>query len=300
MAERKVRIIGVPLDLGQSRRGVDMGPSAIRAAGLSSRLRTLGHEVRDDGDIAVGMPENRAMGDHQARYAAEIAKVCGRLASRVEAVLQQGGTPLILGGDHSLGIGALAGAARGAGPLGLLWLDAHADINTPATSASGNIHGMPLAYCFGLAQGRLAKVIGDAPVMDPENAVIIGLRDVDPEERKNLALSCIHSLTMRHIDERGMRGAMEQALGWASEGVNGIHVSLDMDVIDPREAPGVGTPRRGGLTYREAHLAMEMIADSGLLRSMDIVEVNPILDQENRTADLAVELALSAFGLRIA
>jgi arginase len=159
---------------------------------------------------------------------------------------------------------------------------------------------MPLAYCFGLAQGRLSKLVGDRPVMNPQNAVIIGLRDVDPEERKNLALSGIHWLTMRHIDERGMRGAMEMAVGWAAQEVDGIHVSLDMDVIDPREAPGVGTPRRGGLTYREAHLAMEMVADSGLLRSMDIVEVNPILDQENRTADLAVELALSAFGLKIA
>ena len=277
-----------------------MGPSAIRAAGLASRLRELGHEVDVDGDIAVGIPEKRAMGDRRARYATEIAKVCGRLANRVAAVLQQEGTPLILGGDHSLAIGALAGCARGSVPFGLLWLDAHADINTPATSASGNVHGMPLAYCFGLAQGRLAKVIGDAPVMNPENAVIVGLRDVDTGERKNLALSGIHWLTMRHIDERGMRGVMEQALGWASRGVNGIHVSLDMDVIDPGEAPGVGTPRRGGLTYREAHLAMEMIADSGLLRSMDIVEVNPILDQQNRTADLAVELALSAFGQKIA
>jgi arginase len=300
MPARKVRIIGVPLDLGQSRRGVDMGPSAIRAAGLSSRLRQLGHEVRDDGDIAVGIPENRTVGDEKARYAGEIAKVCERLSKRVEAILQQAWTPLILGGDHSLAIGALAGCARGPGSLGLLWLDAHADINTPATSASGNVHGMPLAFCFGLAGGRLAKVVGNAPVMNPQNAVIVGLRDVDPGERANLALSGIHWLTMRHIDERGMRGVMEQALGWASQGVTGIHVSLDMDVIDPRDAPGVGTPRRGGLTYREAHLAMEMIADSGVLRSMDIVEVNPILDQENRTADLAVELALSAFGQRIA
>jgi len=295
MSPRKVRIVGVPLDLGQNRRGVDMGPSAIRAAGLSNRLRKLGHEVRDDGDMTVGMPENRAVGSHGARYATEIAKVCERLAGRVEKLLKDDWTPLILGGDHSLAIGSLAGAARGS-RIGLLWFDAHADINTPETSSSGNVHGMPLAYCFGLAKGRLARVVGDAPIVRPDNAVIIGLRDVDPGERGNLAESGIRSLTMRNIDENGMRETMKQALDWASIEVDGIHLSIDMDVMDPSESPGVGTPRRGGLTYREAHLAMEMIDDSGLLRSVDIVEVNPILDQANRTADLAVELALSAFG----
>lgn len=298
MSSRKVRILGVPLDLGQNRRGVDMGPSAIRAAGLSSGLGDLGHQVRDDGDIAVGMPENRAVGRRNARYATEIAKVCERLAPRVESLLSDGWTPLILGGDHSLAIGTLTGSARGQ-QIGLLWFDAHADINTPETSESGNVHGMPLAYFFGLAQGRLGRIAGDIQPMRPGNAVLIGLRDVDPHERSNLRIAGVHALTMRDVDERGMRAVMQQALEAASRETDGIHVSLDMDVVDPAEAPGVGTPRRGGLTYREAHLAMEMVADSGLLRSMDVVEVNPILDERNRTADLAVELVLSAFGQKI-
>ncbi len=299
MTTRKIRIVGVPLDLGQSRRGVDMGPSAIRAARLSSRLRSLGHDVRDDGDVTVGIPETRAVGNKDARYATEIAKVCERLAARVENMLGEGWTPLVLGGDHSLAIGSTAGSARGA-RIGLLWFDAHADINTPHTTPSGNVHGMPLAYCLGLAKGRLARVAGERPAFQAANATLIGLRDVDIAERESLKSSGVHWLTMREIDEQGMRGAMQQALAWSTQGVDGIHVSLDMDVMDPSEAPGVGTPRRGGLTYREAHLAMEMIADSGLLRSMEVVEVNPILDNANRTADLAVEMVLSALGARIA
>ncbi len=275
-----------------------MGPSAIRAAGLSSGLGKLGYELRDDGDLAVGIPENRAVGRQDARYAVEIAKVCERLAHRVESFLSEGWTPLVLGGDHSLAVGTLAGAARGR-RIGLLWFDAHADINTPETSVSGNIHGMPLAYFFGLAHGRLQRVAADVPLIRPDNATLVGLRDVDPNERNNLRIAGVHVLTMRDVDERGLRRVMEQALEWASRETDGIHVSLDMDVVDPAEAPGVGTPRRGGLTYREAHLAMEMVADSGLLRSMDVVEVNPILDQANRTADLAVELILSAFGQKI-
>ena len=299
MRSRKIRILGVPLDLGQNRRGVDMGPSAIRAAGLLHRLANLGCSVRDEGDLSVGIPENRAVGRANARYATEIAKVCERLADRVEGFLSDGWTPLILGGDHSLAVGSLTGAGRGR-QTGLLWFDAHADINTPETSASGNIHGMPLAHFFGLANGRLARVAGDVPPIRPENAVLIGLRDVDQGERDNLRRSGVRVLTMRDIDERGLPQVMEQALLWASSGTDGIHVSIDMDVVDPVDAPGVGTPQRGGLTYREAHLAMEMIADSGLLLSMDLVEVNPILDEINRTAELAVELALSAFGQRIA
>lgn len=298
MASRKVRILGVPLDLGQSRRGVDMGPSAIRAAGLSSGLSKLGYEVRDDGDVAVGIPENRAVGRRDSRYVTEIARVCERVAVRVEGFVSAGWTPVILGGDHSLAVGTLAGAASGR-RIGLLWFDAHADFNTPQTSVSGNVHGMPLAYVFGLARGRLGSIAGDGPPIQPDNAVLIGLRDVDAEERSNLRTAGVHALTMRDVDERGLRRVMEQALEWASRETDGIHVSLDMDVVDPAEAPGVGTPRRGGLTYREAHLAMEMVADSGLLRSMDVVEVNPILDQENRTAELAVELILSAFGQKI-
>ncbi len=298
MAARKVRILGVPLDLGQNRRGVDMGPSAIRAAGLLNGLSKLGYEVRDDGDVAVGIPENRAVGRTDARYATEIARVCERVAMRVEGFVSAGWIPVILGGDHSLAVGTLTGAARGR-RIGLLWLDAHADINTPETSISGNVHGMPLAYLFGLARGRLGRVAGGSPPIRPDNAVLVGLRDVDAGERNNLRLAGVHALTMREVDEKGLPWVMEQALAWASRETDGIHVSLDMDVVDPAEAPGVGTPRRGGLTYREAHLALEMVADSGLLRSMDVVEVNPILDQANRTAELAVELLLSAFGKQI-
>ncbi len=279
-----------------------MGPSAIRSAGLLERLRELGHTVEDDGDIAVGIPERRPVGSQRARYATEIAKVCERVASRIGKLVNDGWTPLALGGDHSLAIGTLAGSSRGlaAQRLGLIWLDAHADINTPETSPSGNVHGMPLAYCFGLAEGAPARVFDKTAALAPTLSVLVGVRDVDDGERQNIREAGVHVLTMRDVDEDGMKTAMEKAISWASAGVEGIHLSLDMDVLDPREAPGVGTPRRGGITYREAHLAMEMAADTGLLRSMDIVEVNPILDTENQTAELAVELALSAFGKRIA
>ena len=304
MKERRpIRILGVRLDLGQRRRGVDMGPSAIRAAGLERRLEQLGYVVEDGGDVAVGLPETRPEGDHRARYLEEIARVCARTARRVEHQLDAGATPLTLGGDHSIAVGTLAGVARHAAKrgekVGLLWLDAHADINTPETSPSGNVHGMPLAYCFGLAGGPLAKVAADPPLTPPESTVLFGVRDLDPGERLHVRQLGLRVITMREIDEMGVRAAMGQALAWASEGTDGFHVSLDLDWLDPTEAPGVGSPCRGGVTYREAHLAMELIADTGLLRSLDVVEVNPILDVANGTAELAVELTLSAFGKRI-
>jgi arginase len=300
---RRIALLGVPTDLGQSRRGVDMGPSAIRAALLGERLRGLGLEVADDGDIDVEIPETRGPGDERARYAAEIAEVCREVRRVVAARAAAGWTPLVLGGDHSLSLGTLGGAAealreRGEA-LGLLWFDAHADMNTPETTPSGNVHGMALAYAMGLGTGPLAALAEPEPFVEPGRAVLVGLRDVDPGEREAIARCGIRAFTMREIDERGIRAVMDEALAIVTAGTAGFHASLDLDFLDPREAPGVGTPVRGGATYREAHLAMEKIADSGRLLSMDVVEANPILDTANRTAELAVELALSAMGKRI-
>ncbi|MGO8757630.1 MAG: arginase [Terracidiphilus sp.] len=301
---RRIRVIGVPLDLGASRRGVDMGPSAVRVAGLAARLEALGHRVTDAGNIRVEIAETRAPGDKSAHYLKEIAKTCSLTAEAALAALESGMTPLLLGGDHSMAAGSVAGVAefyrRREQKIGLLWIDAHSDINTPETSLSGNVHGMPLAALLGLGPDPLANILGYAPKIYPENAVLIGVRDIDPAERENLRRAGMTEIfTMRDIDERGMRAVMEEALRAAGRGTAGYHVSLDMDWIDPEEAPGVGTPVRGGATYREAHLAMEIIADHGCLLSFEIVEVNPVIDEHNRTADLAVELACSAFGKKI-
>jgi arginase len=302
MNQKKVSILGVPLDLGQGRRGVDMGPSAIRAAGLGARLRRLGVEVEDDGDVDVELPETRGVEDERARYAPAIARAC-RETARLIRDRMAGWTPLTLGGDHSLAMGTLGGASRAMRErgerLGLIWFDAHADMNTPETSPSGNVHGMPLAYSLGLGEGLLASLLEGEPFVAVRNAVLVGVRDLDPGERALIERSGLRAITMRQIDERGIRAAVEEALAIARVGTGGFHVSLDLDFVDPREAPGVGTPVRGGATYREAHLAMEMIADSGGMVSMDIVEVNPILDTANQTAELAAELALSAMGKRI-
>ena len=302
MQRGKVAVLGVPLDLGQQRRGVDMGPSAIRAAELGAKLRRLGLEVRDDGDLDVELPETHGMGDERARYADQIAETCRKVSQHVAKRIGEHWTPLLLGGDHSLALGSLAGVAQAFGKrgatAGLIWFDAHGDLNTPETSPSGNVHGMPLAYALGLGGGVLSEV-GDRPLLDARNAVVVGARDLDAGERKAVERTGLRVITMRRVDERGIRAAVEEAIEIASEGTDGFHVSLDMDFVDPREAPGVGTPCRGGATYREAHLAMEMIADSGRLVSMDLVEVNPILDARNQTAELAVELALSALGKRI-
>ena len=301
---RRIRVIGVPLDLGASRRGVDMGPSAVRVAGLAARLESLGYRVTDAGNIRVEIAETQVPGNRNARYLAEIAETCARTGEAVLAALEAGATPLLLGGDHSLAAGSVAGSAefyrRQGQKIGLLWIDAHSDINTPETSPSGNVHGMPLAALLGLGPEPLAKLFGYAPKIAPEHAVLIGVRDIDLAERENLRRAGMTRIyTMRDIDERGMRAVMEEALGAADSGTAGYHVSLDMDWIDPEEAPGVGTPVRGGATYREAHLAMEIVADHGGLRSFEIVEVNPVIDEHNRTADLAVELACSAFGKKI-
>jgi len=301
---RKIKIIGVPLDLGASRRGVDMGPSAVRVAGLEARLEALGHEVHDSGNISVALAETKHVGEHNARYLAEITETCESAAEIVEKSLEEGMTPVILGGDHSVAAGTVSGVAayfrKRQQKIGLIWIDAHADFNTPETSPSGNVHGMPLAALAGVGPAPLANILGFSPKVLPENTVIVGVRDIDATEKENLRLAGIAEVyTMRDIDERGMRTVMEEALRAAGRGTAGYHISLDMDWIDPEDAPGVGTPVRGGATYREAHLAMEIIADHGRMVSFEIVEVNPVIDEHNRTADLAVQLICSAFGKKI-
>ena len=304
MQHSGITIIGAPLDLGQGRRGVDMGPSALRVAGLGRRLAVLGYEVRDVGNIQSAQAESlREPGPGNARFLAEIASACQLLAEQVAQALESGQTPLVLGGDHSIAAGTVAGAAgfyrQRDQKMGMLWIDAHADMNTPETSPSGNVHGMPLACCAGMGPAALVDLLGFAPKVAPANTVLVGIRDVDELERANIKRAGIHAFTMRDIDERGLRAVMDQAIALATDGTAGFHLSLDMDFVDPEYAPGVGTPVRGGATYREAHLAMELICDSGHMLSMELVEVNPVLDQFNRTAELAVELVLSALGKKI-
>jgi arginase len=300
---KKIRVIGVPLDLGQSRRGVDMGPSAVRVAGLEARLEALGFVVEDAGNIAVAIPEQKKEGHPRAKYLKEITATCTKHAELVLKTLEAGKTPIVLGGDHSVAAGTVAGVAeffrKQNQKLGLLWIDAHTDINTPESSPSGNVHGMPLAAIMGLGPPELANILGFSPKIAPENCVLVGVRDIDAAEKENVRRAGIEVYTMRDIDERGMRAVMEDALRAAGRGTAGYHVSLDMDWVDPEDAPGVGTPVRGGATYREAHLAMEIIADHGRLTSFEIVEVNPVIDEHNRTAELAVELTLSVFGKKI-
>ena len=307
IVSKKIKILGVPLDLGQSRRGVDMGPSAVRVAGLEARLEELGHVVEDGGNLAVAIAEQKKSGDPHAKYLKEITATCTKHAESVLKTLEAGKFPLVLGGDHSVAAGTVAGVAEffrqqrrvQEQKIGLIWIDAHADINTPETSPSGNVHGMPLAAIMGLGPAELADIYGFKPKVHPENCVLVGVRDVDVKEKENIKETGIEVYTMRDIDERGMRTVIEEALRVAGRGTAGYHVSLDMDWIDPEDAPGVGTPVRGGASYREAHLAMEIIADHGRMTSFEIVEVNPVIDEHNRTADLAVELALSAFGKKI-
>ena len=300
---RKIRVIGIPLDLGQSRRGVDMGPSAVRVAGLEARLEALGSVVEDAGNVAVAIPEQKKEGHPSAKYLREITATCTKEAELVLKTLEAGKTPVVLGGDHSIAVGTVSGVSeffrRQNQKVGLLWIDAHADINTPESSPSGNVHGMPLAAIMGLGPPELSNLFGFSPKISPENCVLVGVRDIDAAEKENVRKAGIEVYTMRDIDERGMRAVMEDALRAAGRGTAGYHVSLDMDWIDPEDAPGVGTPVRGGATYREAHLAMEIIADHGRLTSFEIVEVNPVIDEHNRTADLAVEMTLSVFGKKI-
>jgi len=300
---RHIRIIGVPLDLGQSRRGVDMGPSAMRVAGLEAKLEALGYEVKDVGNVAVALAETKSEGDPHAKYLKEITDTCTKEAELVLKTLESDAIPIVLGGDHSIAAGTVSGVAefyrRKRQRIGLLWIDAHTDINTPDSSPSGNVHGMPLGAIMGLFESPLTDLYGFSPKVQPQNCVLVGVRDVDNYERENIRKSGVHVFTMRDIDERGMRTVMEEALRLAGRGTVGYHVSLDLDWIDPEDAPGVGTPVWGGATYREGHLAMEIIADHGRMLSFEMVEVNPVLDERNQTAELAVELALSAFGKKI-
>jgi arginase len=300
---RPVHLIGVSLDLGGNRRGVDMGPSAFRIAGITERLVALGVSVVDHGDVVAPIPEVKAAGDPNKKYIRDIARVCERLYKTSLAALEKGDLPLVLGGDHSLASGSVAATAdyvrREDKPLGLIWVDAHADMNTPATSTSGNVHGMPLASLLGPEPSELARIGGFSPKVLPEHTVLIGIRNLDSREKELVRDARVHVFTMKDIDRSGIAAVVDQALALAGTGTAGIHVSFDMDVCDPAIAPGVGTPVKGGLDYREAHLVMETIADSGLLRGLDLVEVNPILDDRNTTALLGVELALSALGQKI-
>ncbi len=294
-----IRIIGVPMDLGADRRGVDFGASAIRYAGLSDQLRRLGHSVHDIGNIVVPQPESQPIGNPHLKYLDPIVHVAADLAQQVADALHSHEFPLILGGDHSIALGSISGVASVHQPLGVIWIDAHADFNTEETTPSGNIHGMILAALAGLGDERLTHVGGWSPKLNPDNIVVIGARDLDSGEQALLREHHVHVFTMSSIDQYGMSEVLRQAIALAGREGQGIHLSFDMDSMDPREAPGVGTPVRGGLSYREAHLAMEMLADSQRLVSMDVVEVNSILDQENATARLAVELILSALGKKI-
>lgn len=299
MNKQVIRIIGVPIDLGADRRGVDMGPSAMRYAGLNARLQRLGWEVEDLGNLEVPIPETRQIKNKRLKYLEEIVKVNEQLHLKVAEAIKEGVVPLILGGDHSLAIGSLAGLASSGRRFGLIWFDTHGDYNSLETTSSGNIHGMPLAVANGIGAKELTSIGGEQKKIREENTVIIGVRDLDHQEREMLRRSKITVFTISDIDQRGMKDVVSEAIRLASLGTDEIHVSFDVDVIDPAEALGVGTPVVGGITYREAHLAMELIADSSLLMSMDMVEVNPILDCQNKTAELAVGLICSAFGKRI-
>ena len=300
---QKIRIIGVPMDLGASRRGVDMGPSALRVAGLQARIKQLGHQVEDIGNISVKQPEEMPYGEKRAKYIEEIADACKDLGAAVQKSLEDGYMPLVLGGDHSIAVGSVSGVGahfrQEKKSVGCVWLDAHSDMNTPETSPSGNVHGMALSALMGYGTEELYDLFGYKPKIEPQNVALVGVRDLDSHEKKFIKKLGVKTFTMREIDERGMREVMSDALKYAMDDTDGIVVSLDMDFVDPSDAPGVGTPVRGGVTYREAHLAMEMIADSEAMVSMEIVEINPVIDEHNRTALLGVELVLSGLGKKI-
>lgn len=300
MASRVVHIHGVPLDLGGARRGVDMGPSALRIAGIGERLTSLGCVVLDKGDLAAPIPETQAERDPRKKYVREIARVCQKLYQQVSQSHEEGALPVVLGGDHSLAAGSVGAsadvaAARG-GEIGLLWVDAHGDMNTPASTTTGNVHGMPLAALVGGEPAELSRIGARSPKVRADKTALIGVRNLDAAERDRIREAGIHVFTMKDIDRDGIARVMEQAIAIAASGTAGLHVSFDLDVCDPSIAPGVGTPVKGGLDYREAHMAMEMVADSGRLMALDLVEINPILDTQNQTALLGVELAASAFG----
>lgn len=298
---RTVRLLGVPMDLGASRRGVDMGPSAMRLANVAGALRTLGIPVVDSGNVPV--PDRDELPPAPLSRLEAISRVARDIAARTAEAIGQNERPLVIGGDHSLAAGSVAGsatalAARGE-RVGLIWFDAHADINTPRSSQTGNVHGMPVAHLLGLGDVRLSQLASVMPAVLPEHLVYVGLRDVDDAEKHTIARLGIRAFTMRDIDERGLRAVMDDAVRIATRDTGGVHVSLDVDFVDPRDAPGVGTPVRGGVSVREAHLAMEVLSDAGAMVAMDLVEINPILDRANGTAALAVDLVASAFGRRI-
>lgn len=295
----QIDIIGVPIDLGADRRGVDMGPSAIRYAHLQQELEKLGYEVVDKGNVEVPIAEMCAVTDPRLKYLDCIIPMSRRVAGAVATSLQAGHLPVVLGGDHSLSLGSIRGAARQR-KIGVLWVDAHADFNTPETTPSGNIHGMPLAALCGLGDPQLVQLWDEStPVVDPAHVVVIGARDLDDGEKRNLSRAGVMVVSMEQVDRHGLVASMEKAIERVTRDVDGIYLSFDMDVMDPRHAPGVGTPVTGGLTYREAHLICELVAETGKLVGMDVVEVNSILDVQNQTALLAVEFILSALGKRI-
>ncbi len=300
---KPVHIIGVPLDLGAGRRGVDMGPSALRIAGLGEQLAALGRTVVDKGNLPSPIPETKRPADKRKKYIRDIAKVCTKLYDLSLKSLDAGALPLVLGGDHSLAAGSVAASAAwlqrtASRPLGLIWVDAHGDMNTPETTTSGNVHGMPLAALLGNEPGELAS-IGAWPSVLATHTVLLGIRNLDEREKEQIRASGVHVFTMKDIDRDGIAVVAERAIALASNGTGGLHVSFDMDVCDPAIAPGVGTPVKGGLDYREAHMVMEIVADSRQLIALDMVEVNPPLDVRNTTAEFATELALSALGKNI-
>jgi len=300
---KSVHIIGVPLDLGGNRRGTDMGPSAFRIAGLGEQIAQLGFQVTDKGNVEAPLPEKKGAGDPHKKYVKEIAKVCHRVYHASLASLNEDAMPLVLGGDHSLGAGSVAAAAahmRQKGkPLGLIWVDAHADMNNPSSSESGNVHGMPLAALLGSEPAELTHFGPDSPAILARHTVLVGIRNLDDVEKGLVRASGAHVFTMKDVDRLGISEVMERAIAIATKGTGGFHVSYDLDVCDPSVAPGVGTPVKGGLSYREAHVVMETIAESGKLTSLDLVEVNPTLDLRNTTAEFGTELALSALGKSI-
>jgi len=299
----KISIVGVPMDLGADRRGVDMGPSALRYADLNEKLQALGYEVDDLGDLDVIIPETRHFGDPQAKYLKEIADACTHLANLVLEIHTDHRTPIVLGGDHSIAVGTMSGMAesfrRQNRKIGLMWFDAHADFNTPQISPSGNVHGMPMAAIMGYGPIELTGIFGFSPKIQPERAVMIGIREVDPQERELVKSSGVRVFTMKEIDRRGIGSVMDEALSIVTKDTDGFSVTLDADFLDPYESPGVATPVRGGADYREAHLAMEMVADTKKMVSFEIAEINPILDVHNKTAHFGMELILSAFGKQI-
>ncbi|MGD6834430.1 arginase [Sutcliffiella halmapala] len=297
--KKNISIIGVPMDLGQTRRGVDMGPSAIRYAGIVERLEQINLEIEDLGDIEIGSRERTSSGDSNLKNLKAVAEASETLASRVDEVVKQGKFPLVLGGDHSIAIGTIAGLAKNYSNMGVIWYDAHGDLNTGETSPSGNIHGMPLAVSLGLGDPALTGIGGIGTKLKPENIVIIGARSLDEGEKVLIKEKGIKVFTMHEIDRMGMTAVMEEAIAYLKDRTDGVHLSLDLDGLDPHDAPGVGTPVMGGISYRESHLAMEMLEEANILTSAEFVEVNPILDERNKTASVAVALMGSLFGEKL-